>query len=147
MMAFLADWGLELLFALISAAVVGYAKYLSAKAKKEVNEYKQLLQEKKEEEQESLIDLKLEPIYEELEELRTYMREARDTEKTHMSLILASYRFRLIQLCKAYIQQKYITQEQYDGLIEFYKVYSGLGGNGQAKQYYDKAITLEIRPE
>lgn len=147
MMTFLANWGLELLFALISAAVIGYAKHLNSKARKEADEYKQLLRKKQEEESEILLDLKLEPIYEELEELRAYIRETKDTEKTHMSLIIASYRFRLIQLCKAYIQQKYITQDQYDSLMEFYKVYTGLGGNGQAKQYFDKAIALEIRQD
>jgi hypothetical protein len=28
-----------------------------------------------------------------------------------------------------------------------YKLYSGLGGNGQAKMYYDKVVMLEIIPE
>jgi hypothetical protein len=32
-------------------------------------------------------------------------------------------------------------------LVEFYKVYVGLGGNGQAKQYYDKTIELPIRED
>jgi hypothetical protein len=27
-------------------------------------------------------------------------------------------------------------------LTEFYKLYTGLGGNGQAKVYYEKAIAL-----
>ena len=62
-----------------------------------------------------------------------------------MNLIVASYRFRLIQLCKIYLKQRYITQDQYDQLTEFYKVYEGLGGNGQAKDYYEKAVRLEIR--
>lgn len=62
-----------------------------------------------------------------------------------MNLIVASYRFRLIQLCKIYLKQKYLTQDQYDQLTEFYKVYEGLGGNGQAKEYYEKAVRLEIR--
>ena len=62
-----------------------------------------------------------------------------------MNLIVASYRFRLIQLCKIYLKQKYMTQDQYDQLTEFYKLYEGLGGNGQAKEYYEKTVKLEIR--
>ena len=64
-----------------------------------------------------------------------------------MDLIIDSYKFRLVQLCKLYIKQGYMTQAQYDQLTEFYKLYSSLGGNGQAKQYFEKAIQLEIREE
>ena len=38
-----------------------------------------------------------------------------------------------------------MTQAQYDQLNEFFKVYHGLGGNGQAEEYYDKAKALPIR--
>lgn len=62
-----------------------------------------------------------------------------------MSLIISSYKYRLTQLCKQYIAQGYMTQDQYDQLTEFYKLYTALGGNGQAKQYYEKTITLEIK--
>lgn len=62
-----------------------------------------------------------------------------------MDLIIASYRYRLVQLCKIYIRQGYMTQDQYDQLTEFYKLYTALGGNGQAQDYYEKTIKLEIR--
>ena len=91
-----------------------------------------MLKEKKVEETEHMMEEKLEPIYEELEALRKYIRETESIEKTHMSLIIASYRFRLIQLCKEFIRQSYLTPIQYDQLNEFYRVYTGLGGNGQA---------------
>lgn len=146
-MEFLANWGLEILFALISAGVMGYAKYYGDKMKNQVEEYKSMINDKKNQQTEDLIEEKLEPIYEELEDLRAYIRETKEIEKTHMSLIVASYRFRLVQLCKQFIKQGYMTQPQYDQLTEFYKLYEGLGGNGQAKQYYDKAIILEIIPE
>ena len=96
---------------------------------------------------ETMVEEKLEPIYEELEALRTYIRETESIEKVHMSLIIASYRFRLIQLCREFIRQEYLTQAQYDQLIEFYRVYAGLGGNGQAKDYYERAIALPIHRE
>lgn len=76
------------------------------------------------------IETRLQPIKEEIEELRKYIRETEAIEKTHMDLIISSYRFRLVQLCRAYLKQGYMTQEQYDQLTEFFKVYHGLGGNG-----------------
>lgn len=106
-----------------------------------------MLAAKKDEKTDHIIEEKLEPIYEELEALRTYIRETESIEKTHMSLIIASYRFRLIQLCKEFIRQEYLTQLQYDQLNEFYRVYTGLGGNGQAKNYYDRAVALPIHDD
>ena len=66
----------------------------------------------------------------EIEELRKYIREVGAIEKSHMDLIISSYRFRLVQLCREFIKQGYVTQPQYDQLTEFYKLYTGLGGNG-----------------
>lgn len=66
-------------------------------------------------------------------------------EKTHMNLIIASYRFRLVQLCKGFLAQGYITPAQMEQLSEFYKLYTGLGGNGQAKMYYEKAVALPFK--
>ena len=62
-----------------------------------------------------------------------------------MNLIIASYRYRLIQLCKTFLNQNYITVAQMEQLSEFYKVYRGLGGNGPAEDYYNKAIQLPIK--
>lgn len=77
--------------------------------------------------------------------MREYIRKTEKIEQHHMQLIIASYRYRLIQLCKEFIKQGFMTPKQYDQLIEFYKVYFGLGGNGPAKQYYDKAIALPVK--
>ena len=144
--AILAEWGLEILFGLISAIVLGYAKYRGDKLKKERDEAKQLIEEKKKKEMEQSIEIKLEPIYEELEELRRYIRETKDIEKSHMNLIIASYRFRLIQLCKGFLNQGYMTMDQRTQLDEFYTLYTGLGGNGQAKIYYEQCINLPPHP-
>ena len=144
-MEFLMNWGLELILALIAAAVTAYFKSESSKLKTKLSNYEGLLKEKREAKTETLIEEKLEPIYEELEALRTYIRETESIEKVHMSLIIASYRFRLIQLCKEFIHQGYLTQAQYDQLVEFYRVYIGLGGNGQAKDYYEKTVALPIQ--
>lgn len=146
-MEILLDWGSKILFTLISGFIVGYFQYRNKKLKNKIEDYEKLMQEKQVKETEQKIEEKLEPIYEELEDLRAYIRDAANIEKTHMSLIIASYRFRLIQLCKQFLRQGYLTSDQYDQLTEFYKLYVGLGGNGQAKEYYEKTIILPIRDE
>ena len=146
MAAFLAEWGLELLFGLLSAIVLGYAKFKGDKLKKELDTAKQLTEEKKKQEVEDSIESHLEPIYQELEDLRKYIRDTKNIEQSHMNLIIASYRFRLVQLCKGFLNQGYMTMEQRTQLDEFYKLYTGLGGNGQAKIYYERCINLPPHP-
>lgn len=131
------------LLTLISAGLLGFCRYIW----KQMKTYKIMLEEKEKEETEALIDRKLEPIIDELEDLRAYIHDAKDIEKSHMNLIIASYRYRLIQLCKIYMKQGYMTQDQYEQLNEFYKLYTGLGGNGQATDYYNRAIQLPVRDD
>ena len=138
MFAFITEHIVEILFGLISAGALAFCRYLY----KQLMAYKKMLQEKENNDIVELIDEKLKPIVEDIEELRTYIRKRQD-----LTLIIASYRFRLVQLCKIYIKQGYMTQDQYDQLTEFYKLYHSLGGNGQAKEYYEKTMELEIRSE
>lgn len=151
MEALLAEWGTEILFGLISATIMGYAKYKNSKlmkAKEEAEKNATILAEQKLDEKiDSHIEIELEPIFQELEDLRKYCRDNENMEKTHMALIIASYRFRLVQLCKGFLNQGFITSAQMEQLTEFYKLYKGLGGNGQAKIYYDKAIALPFKTE
>lgn len=142
-MDFLATYGVEILLSLITAGALGFCKHLY----KQANQYKTMIEEKEDAETAIVIDKKLEPIYEELEDLRAYIRDTETIEKSHMALIIASYRFRLIQLCKELIKAQHMTQAEYDQLTEFYRVYVGLGGNGQAKEYYEKAMELPIVEE
>ncbi len=143
MLTFITEHLVEIFFGLVSAGALTFCKYLHGELKK----YRKLLAQQKDEQLEKTIDSRIEPIQKEIEELRKYVMETKDIEKNHMQLIISSYKFRLVQLCKAYIKQGYMTQEQYDQLSEFYRVYSGLGGNGQAKEYYDLAQELPIRSE
>ena len=138
------QWGLEIILGLIAAGITAYFTAKSKEFRKKIEGYEAMLSEKNDEKTDHMIEEKLEPIYEELEALRAYIRETEHIEKAHMSLIIASYRFRLIQLCKEFIKQEYLTTVQYDQLSEFYRVYTGLGGNGQAQAYYERAIALPI---
>ena len=151
MEALLAEWGTEILFGLISAAVMGWAKWYGDKLKKEklqAEENAKIIAEQKLDEKiDGKIEVELEPILQELEDLRQYCRDNENLEKSHMNLIVASYRFRLIQLCKGFLRQEYITEGQMEQLVEFYKLYKGLGGNGQAETYYNKAIALPLKTD
>ena len=151
MEALLAEWGTEILFGLISTAVIGYAKWKNSKLMKAKDEAEKnaatLAEQKLDAKIDGKIEVELEPIFQELEDLRQYCRDNENLEKSHMNLIVASYRFRLIQLCKGFLRQEYITEAQMEQLVEFYKLYKGLGGNGQAETYYNKAIALPLKTE
>lgn len=141
MVEFLSKYGLELVMSLITAGALAFCKYMYGQMKN----YKKLLEEKDHDELNDEMDKKLEPIVQEIEELRKYIREVDVNENNRINLIISSYKFRLIQLCQIYLHQGYMTNDQYEQLSEFFKVYSGLGGNGQAKEYYDKAMELPVR--
>ena len=143
MWAFIVEHTVEIIFGLISAGALAFCRYLY----KQLKAYKQLLNDKKYEDLDDRIDEKLKPILDDIEEIRGYIRRTENKEKRDLELIIASYRFRLVQLCKLYIKKGYMTQDEYDQLTEFFKLYSSLGGNGQAKEYYEKTVKLEIRPE
>ena len=144
-MELLAEWGMEILFGLISAGILGYAKFRTRELRRELQSARELAATQERQQVENTIEVHLEPVYQELEELRKYIRETESIEKTHMNLIIASYRFRLVQLCKGFLSQGYITTAQMEQLSEFYKLYTGLGGNGQAKMYYEKAVALPLK--
>lgn len=143
MWAFIAEHLVEIIFALISAGALAFCRYLY----KQLRAYKQLLNDKKYEDLDDRIDEKLKPILDDIEEIRGYIRKTENKEKRDLELIIASYRFRLVQLCKLYMKKGYMTQDEYDQLTEFFKLYSSLGGNGQAREYYEKTVKLEIRAE
>lgn len=143
MWAFIVEHTVEIIFGLISAGALAFCRYLY----KQLKAYKQLLNDKKYEDLDDRIDEKLKPILDDIEEIRGYIRRTESKEKRDLELIIASYRFRLVQLCKLYMKKGYMTQDEYDQLTEFFKLYSSLGGNGQAREYYEKTVKLEIRAE
>lgn len=140
MLEFITTHLLEIIFGLISAGALAFCKHLHSKMKT----YKKLTEEKENSTLDNTIETHIEPIRQEIEELRKYVLESNKIANNHMDVILASYRFRLTQLCKAYIQQGFMTNGEYEQLIEFYKVYTSLGGNSQAKTYYERAIQLPV---
>lgn len=139
-MEFFAEYGLEIVCALVTAGALAICRAFN----KRLKEYKSIVETQEEAKLETFIEKRLEPIYQELEDLRKYIRENEAKRDHNMDFIIASYRFRLIQLCKEHLVAKQMTSAEYEQLTEFYKLYTSLGGNGQAKEYYDRAIQLPI---
>lgn len=160
----------EIFFGLLSAGALAFCKYLWGSNKK----LKQMQQEDQTRQQRQMILDEIEPIIQELTDINSKINTNKATmdkelaqmkvnaEHTHenmydylnkiqagnernFTLILNSYKFRLIQLCKTHIKDGYITEHDFEQITEMYKLYTGLGGNGQAQEYYDKVITLQIK--
>jgi hypothetical protein len=94
-----ANWD-KVLLSLITSGALGFCGWTW----KQMKNYKTLLDEKDAEELDSMIEEKLAPIVNDIEQLRAYIREVDLGEQHKLDLIIASYRFRLVQLCKIYLQ-------------------------------------------
>ena len=104
---FIGEHFLEIIVGLISASVFGYVhKYL-----KQQERYRALEEKEKLEKADARIDEKLEPVLNDIEELREYIRVTELKENKDIKLIISSYRFRLIQLCRLYLKQGYLTED------------------------------------
>ena len=131
--------GSSIIISILSAVMV----YFSKQAKM----YRSLYNQNQKENLRNTIREEVEPIYEELGRLSARVESCESREHRDVEAILQSYKFRLVYLCKTYLRQEYITQDQFDQLSEFYKVYHNLGGNGQAQEYYERASALPIKGE
>ena len=141
MSTFIAQHFIEIFFGLISAGLLAFCRYIYTQMKM----YQKLAEEKKDEQLEELIEEHIAPIKEDLNNLRSFVLEEKKSSERYVEIILASYRFRLIQLCQSFLKQGYMTSGQYEQLVEFFKVYAGLGGNGQAKEYYERTLKLPLK--
>ena len=139
---FIANWD-KILLSLVTAGALAFCGFLW----KQVKQYKQLLNKEEAQQADAHIEEMLQPIVDDIESIREYVRKVDEKETHKIKLIIQSYRYRLCQLCKLYLRQKYMTFEQFDQIQEFYRLYTGLGGNGEAKEMYEKVIKLEIITE
>ena len=166
-MEILTKYALEIFFGLVSAGALAFCKHLYGKNKKleemqkadQNRQYRQMILDE------------IEPIINEITRLKseitkvdtdakvalTQFRTEADATKQHMyddlneiqakndenfKLIINSYKFRLIQLCKTHLRENYISEEDLTQIITFYDLYHGLGGNGQAEEYYEMVKKL-----
>ena len=171
-MEILTKYALEIFFGLVSAGALAFCKHLYGKNKKleemqkadQNRQYRQMILDE------------IEPIINEITRLKseitavdtnakvalTQFKANCEKEHEHMyddlneiqakndenfKLIINSYKFRLIQLCKTHLRDGYITESDFEQITEMYKLYHGLGGNGQAQEYYDKVLELDIKKD
>lgn len=169
-MEILTKYAIEIFFGLVSAGALAFCKYLWGKNQKleemqkadQNRQYRQMILDE------------IEPIITEITRLKNEINQVntnaqqeivrlegnaqkehqkmycdlnkvQDENKKNFNLIINSYKFRLIQLCKTHLRDGYISEADFEQISEMYKLYHGLGGNGQAQEYYDKVLELDIR--
>ena len=171
-MEILTKYAVEIFFGLVSAGLLGFCKHLISKNK----QLEEMQKADSNRQYRQMIVDEIEPIINELTRLKTEITAVDINAKTALSqfqvvcdkehermyddlnkvqakneenfkLIINSYKFRLIQLCKTHIRDGYITESDFEQITEMYKLYHGLGGNGQAQEYYDKVLELEIKKD
>lgn len=135
-----ANWG-SILLSLVTAGALAFCRW----SWKQMKTYKSLLDEKEATKLEDTIEEKLEPVVQDIQQLRDYVQQVDIAEKHKMDLIISSYRYRLSQLCRLYLNRGWMSTDEYEQLNEFYHLYTSLGGNGEAKKFYDKASQLPIK--
>lgn len=172
MVAFLIEHAAEVVFGLISAGLLALCKYQHSQNK----ELKKLREADKNREYREMILDEIGPIIDELTKVEqeidqfeidtnnTFAAMETHAEKQHeamykdlnkvqagndknFKLIINSYKFRLIQLCKSHLKDGFISQDDYDQVSEMYNLYVGLGGNGQAKEYFERVQKLNDKKE
>ena len=114
-MTFLAEWGSEIILSLIIAVLTYYFKKADKEKDAKLEHYQKLLQEEKDEQTETMIEEKIAPLYDELEDIRRCILSLDNREKGDMrkvdenfKLIIASYKYRLVQLCKELLNQGFM---------------------------------------
>lgn len=150
----LADWGTQIVLSLVIAILTYFLNKNIKSREKQEQHYQELLQAEQGAGVKKEIEVQLDPIYKDLEDIRKRILSLQDKEisdhnesNNNFQLILASYKYRLTQLCKELLNQGFMYQYQYDNLNEFYTLYHRMGGNGQAQEYYDKVCNeLRIKP-
>lgn len=176
MEALLLEWGTEIILSLVIAFLTYHFKKSDAEKDKTMARYQELLDHEQEEKTKKAVEVQLEPIYKELEEIRKRVFALQDCHaddikkindamdereeamrdeaeanfkvlQDNMELIISSYKYRLVELCRGLQKQGFMYQYQYDHLSEFYTLYRKLGGNGQAQDYYERVCKeLKTRP-
>ena len=140
MLDFVIKYWVEFALGLVAAGLGAFCKHLM----KERKQYQELMKQEELKKQDEHIEEKISPIVDDIEQIRTYLRNLETADAKKFDIIISSYRFRLCQLCKLYMEKQYMTSAEYEQLNEFYKMYTELGGNGQAKEWYDKVKVLPV---
>lgn len=138
----LGKYWLELIFGLISTGALAFCKYLHS----EIKTYRHLLEQRENEVVVKTVEEKLEPIQAEIKKLELYIDQVSAKENRDISKIIASWGFRITQLCDLYLSQGFMEHSQYIQLVEMYNLYHELGGNGKIQEIFERTTqNLDIR--
>ena len=76
-----------------------------------------------------------------------YKVQKRDEKKDSLTRLILGLAYREItELCMKYIQQEYITKDEYEDLIKYlFTPYKELGGDGTAEKMIDEVKKLPIK--
>lgn len=132
MVELLTQHWISLVFGLISAGAIAYAKYISNKFK----HFKELESENKQDELDDRMKKLMEPLQTKLE-----------VDYQRFEAIKQYFRYIIIQDCERLLQKGFMTTDEYQKLSETFKAYHGIGGNSQAEEYYHKAMNLTVRQD
>lgn len=135
-----AHWS-EVFMSLLTAGLLAFCRWVF----KEMKGYKEFLNKKDSEKIEATITEKLQPIEGKIQALTNEIKAFTNSEEQKIEAINDGYRFRIISLCSTYLERGYMTQPEYRSLTELFKVYTLLGGNGQAHEIYEKTCKLKIK--
>lgn len=76
----------------------------------------------------------------------SYIQKKRDKKDDKTDLLIGLAHDRIVYLGMKYIEQKYITQDEYENLNDYlYKPYKKLGGNGSGDRIMQEVNKLPIR--
>ena len=156
-MEILTKYALEIFFGLVSAGALAFCKHLWSKNKKleemqkadQNRQYRQMILDEIHPITDAKVNLAQFKTEAELTKQHMYddLNKIQGKNEENFKLIINSYKFRLIQLCKTHLRDGFISESDFEQITEMYKLYHGLGGNGQAQEYYDKVLELEIKKD
>lgn len=74
------------------------------------------------------------------------LEKQREKKDSKVQMILGLGHDRIIHLCKHYIEQGWISTDDYENLYEYlYKPYESMGGNGTCKRLMNEVHNLPIK--
>lgn len=75
--------------------------------------------------------------------ITTVLNNRKPSNETQLLLALAHDK--IVFLCKECINKEYMTQDEYDNILQLYTPYRNAGGNHLAKKYFEQVEKLPIK--
>ena len=76
------------------------------------------------------------------------LEKKRESKDAKVQMILGLGHDRIIHLCQKYLEQGYVTPDDYENLYEYlFKPYEAMGGNGSAKRLMEAVKNLPIKQQ